>query len=38
MAHVGRRGQGDVGQKIRDEILVIQVSELYCCIYIDTHT
>ncbi|PRQ20956.1 putative alpha-glucan, water dikinase [Rosa chinensis] len=24
MAHVGRRVQGDVGQKIRDEILVIQ--------------
>lgn len=25
MAFVGRGGQGDVGQRIRDEILVIQV-------------
>ena len=26
MALVGRGGQGDVGQRIRDEILVIQVN------------
>lgn len=30
MATVGRGGQGDVGQRIRDEILVIQVSSLLC--------
>jgi alpha-glucan,water dikinase len=28
MYTVGRGGQGDVGQRIRDEILVIQVSLL----------
>lgn len=29
MTHVGRGGQGDVGQRIRDEILVIQVFKMY---------
>lgn len=28
MSTVGRGGEGDVGQRIRDEILVIQVVEL----------
>lgn len=32
MALVGRGGQGDVGQRIRDEILVIQVyNSTYLC-------
>ena len=28
MSTVGRGGQGDVGQRIRDEILVVQVGSL----------
>lgn len=28
MSAVGRGGEGDVGQRIRDEILVIQASQL----------
>lgn len=30
MSTVGRGGEGDVGQRIRDEILVIQVEVIYC--------
>lgn len=30
MSTVGRGGEGDVGQRIRDEILVIQVPNLCC--------
>lgn len=42
MTHVGRGGQGDVGQRIRDEILVIQVFKIYLvhinvCIYYIVH-
>lgn len=29
MSAVGRGGEGDVGQRIRDEILVIQASSLH---------
>lgn len=32
MLCVGRGGQGDVGQRIRDEILVIQVYTKFFCI------
>lgn len=38
MSTVGRGGEGDVGQRIRDEILVIQVVKLSsfsrCCIFL----
>lgn len=30
MSTVGRGGEGDVGQRIRDEILVIQVNSESC--------
>lgn len=36
MSTVGRGGEGDVGQRIRDEILVIQVVELdnhFCVLF-----
>jgi hypothetical protein len=34
MAAVGRGGEGDVGQRIRDEILVIQVKLMVLGIYL----
>jgi len=39
MAAVGRGGEGDVGQRIRDEILVIQVKLMVLgeCIVIFVH-
>jgi hypothetical protein len=34
MAAVGRGGEGDVGQQICDEILVIQVKLMFLAIYL----
>lgn len=38
LSAIGRGGQGDVGQRIRDEILVLQVNFYpdfwMCCVYI----
>lgn len=31
LSTVGRGGEGDVGQRIRDEILVIQVDMIFLC-------
>lgn len=31
LSTVGRGGEGDVGQRIRDEILVIQVHKIFIC-------
>jgi len=31
LSTVGRGGEGDVGQRIRDEILVIQVDMIFIC-------